>query len=137
MSELLWYGWVKGYRWQARLLEGLGVIGKKRYKEGSKVIEYCIVDDDGLARLMRYWPDTAAWYHDEIRSNRQDGKVRVEDAFTLSDHNNNQVWGSERSIRLDSIRAVAKELPNVWPGHVDDIVRTYSDVNDFNMRRVS
>ena len=136
MSELLWHGWVKGYRWQTRLLDGLGVIGKKRYKEGSKVIEYCIVDDAGLARLMRYWPSTADWYTD-----RTFGERHVEDSFTLSDHNNNQVWGEERDARLKAIRETAASLRDTWPHYawpreVVLHVKAWSDVNEWTMRRV-
>jgi len=132
VSELLWHGWVKGFRWQTRLLEGLGVIGKKRYKEGSKVIEYCIVDDDGLARLMRYWPDTDAWYPD-----KQFGKRCVEDSFTLSDHNNNQTWGDERDRRLSLVYGISAALPDVWPDSVSDIVRTWSTINRPHLVRVA
>ena len=138
MSELLWHGWVNGYRWQTRLLEGLGVMGKKRYKEGSKVIEYCIVDDAGLARLMHYWPCPDEWHSDDSWPEPR----RIENTFTLSDHNNNQVWGEEREARLRAIREVAANIRDTWPHYawphgVVRHVQAYSDVNDFTMRRVA
>ncbi len=124
MSDQLWHGWVKGNRWQRRLLDGLGVMGAKRYNKEHTAIEHCIVDDIGLALLLKYWPRL-----------RYAGGC-IEGPFTLSDNNNNQVWGPEREARLEYIMSLVRGLPDVWPGSVSRHVKAWSDVNDFTMRRV-
>ena len=117
MNEMQWHGWVRGYRWQVMLLEGLGVRGAREY-DGT-YISSCIVDDDGLARLMRYWPCLDEWYPPSSWS----WKRRIEDVFTLVNLNGIQIWGEQRDRRLEVIHAIAEELPDVWPDAVVDIVR--------------
>jgi len=122
MSNLFWHGWVKGYRWQIRLLEGLGVLGKKRYKAGSKCIEHCIVDDRTLARLIKYW-----WPPSHMKREFS-VSFNVEDSFTLSDSNNNQVWGKERDKCLQRVYKMAERLPNVWPSSVIRVMNAWNNV---------
>ena len=138
MSEQLWYGWVKSYRWQKRLLDGLGVMGAKKYNAEHRAIDHCIVDDMGLARLIKYWPEPDLWYPNDTWPEPR----RIEDTFTLSDHNNNQVWGEERDARLKAIRDAASNIRDTWPHYawpheVMRHVKAWSDVNDFTMRRVA
>jgi len=136
VNEQLWHGWVRGYRWQRRLLDGLGVMGAKKY-DGT-YISHCIVDDAGLARLIHYWPCPDEWYSDD---SWPEGRC-IEDVFTLSDHNNNQIWGEERDVRLKAIRGAASNIRDTWPHYawpheVMRHVKAWSDVNDFTMRRVA
>ena len=111
-------------------------MGAKKY-DGT-YISHCIVDDDGLARLIHYWPCPDEWYSDD---SRPEGR-HIEDVFTLSDRNNNQVWGEERDARLKAIREAAANIRDTWPHYawpysVSRHVQAWSDVNEFTMRRVA
>ena len=110
-------------------------MGAKKY-DGT-YISHCIVDDDGLARLIHYWPSPDEWYTDDWAGTRH-----IEDTFTLSDPNNNQVWGEERDARLKAIREAAANIRDTWPHYawpysVSRHVQAWSDVNEFTMRRVA